>query len=99
MYLPKKIAFVKTKNEKKKILFIVTWQESSVSYKGEFSVREFSAKTFSGYHFQYGPTWQRTVRIKLFLKLFEFLENLAHFKEYKPLFNRVGTCLTECCFG
>ena len=58
-----------TKNKKKKILFIVTWLELSISYTGEFSVSEFSAGKFSGYHFQYGPTWQRTVRMKLFFKV------------------------------
>ena len=30
---------MKTKNKEKKILFIVTWLELSVSFTGEFSVR------------------------------------------------------------
>ena len=55
----------KNQKQKKKILFIVTWLELSASYTGEFSVREFSAGKFSGHHFQYGPTWQRIVRMKL----------------------------------
>ena len=33
-------------------MFIVTWLELSISFTGEFSVREFSAGKFSGYHFQ-----------------------------------------------
>ena len=52
MYLPKKIVFEKTKSKQKKILFIVIWLELSISFTGEFSVREFSAGKFSGYHFQ-----------------------------------------------
>ena len=40
---------------------------------------EFSVETFFRYHFLYGPAWQRTVRMKLFLKLCGFPENLVYF--------------------
>ena len=57
LYLPKIILYVKTKNKKEQSVYcdlirIICF----VLHAREFSVREFSAGRFSGYHLQYGPT-------------------------------------------
>ena len=49
---------------KRKILFIVTRLELSVSFMEELSVVESSVS-----HSQYAPKWQWTVRMKLFLRM------------------------------
>ena len=85
LYLPKMVVFVKTKNKKKKILFIVTWLELSVLYMGEFFVREFSAGTFSRYDFQYGPRWHNCKNetfFKSYVGFWRFLFTLNNTKLY-----------------
>ena len=77
---------------KRKILFIVTRLELSVSFTEELSVAE-----FSGSHFQYAPKWQRTVRMKLFLKLCGIQENLVPFKNAN-LYLLESERLAKCCF-
>ena len=77
---------------KRKILFIVTRLELSVSFTEELSVAE-----FSGSHFQYAPKWQRTVRMKLFLKLCGIQENLVPFKNAN-LYLLKSERLAKCCF-
>ena len=61
------------------MLFIVTWLELSVSFTGKLSVVE-----FSGYHFQYAPTWQNWKNEVLKNSNFYLLESV-----------RLG----KCCFG
>ena len=77
---------------KRKILFIVTRLELSVSFTDELFVAE-----FSGSHFQYAPKWQRTVRMKLFLKLFGIQENLIPYKNAN-LYLLESERLVKCCF-
>ena len=77
---------------KRKILFIVTRLELSVSFTEKPSVAE-----FSGSHFQYAPKWQRTVRMKLFLKLCGIQENLVPFKNAN-LYLLESERLAKCCF-
>ena len=72
---------------KRKILFIVTRLELSVFFMEELSLAE-----FSGSHSQCASKWQRTVRMKLFLKLCGIQENLVPFKNA----NLYGTF--SCCF-
>ena len=77
---------------KRKILFVVTRLELSVSFTEELSVAE-----FSGSHFQYAPKWQRTVKMKLFLKLCGIQENLVPFKNAN-LYLLESERLAKCCF-
>ena len=78
---------------KRKILFIVTRLELTVSFTEELSVAE-----FSGSHFQYAPKWQRTVRMKLFLKLCGIQENLVPFKNGN-LYLLESEHLAKCVFN
>ena len=80
------------RKHKRKILFIVTRSELPVSFTEEPSVAE-----FSGSHFQYAPKWQRTIRMKLFLKLCGIQENLVPFKNAN-LYLLESERLAKCCF-
>ena len=78
--------------QKRKILLIVTRLKLSVSF-----TEELSAAKFSGSHFQYAPKWQRTVRMKLFLKLRGIQENLIPFKNAN-VYLLESERLAKCCF-